>query len=365
MKSVTVRSSRGSYPIFVGRNLLSRVGAFLASLSFHGKVMIVTQKKVARFYAKKIQTSLKRSGYLSCVHFVLDGEKAKSEKELFRLHHALSQQDFERRDMILALGGGVVGDLSGFAAATYLRGIDLIQIPTTLLAQVDSSIGGKTGINLSEGKNLVGAFYPPRLVVSDVAVLGTLSDLEFRASLAEVIKYGIIRDPALFRFLEKNRDPILKKRPQDCAYLVLASSKIKAGVVSRDERETKGERMILNFGHTFGHAFEQCLHYKRLVHGEAVAIGMAAAARLAARLKMLSASDEQSIISIIRRFHLPISLRGLGLSTKQILLAMNRDKKKKAGKLRFVLPQKIGRVIIRQDIPPRFIKSVLRELGAK
>jgi 3-dehydroquinate synthase len=365
MNTVWVRSSRGRYPIFVGHGLLAKSGVLLTASGLKGKVMIVTQKPVARFHLAAVLKSFRRKGIRSQIHFLSEGEKAKSEKELFRLLHALVKYSFERHDTVFALGGGVVGDLAGFAAAAYLRGISFVNAGTTLLAQVDSSIGGKTGINLREGKNLVGAFYPPNLVISDIGSLSTLPDREFRASLAEAVKYGIIRVPQLFDMFEKKSGSILARNRKLLTLLVTACARIKARVVSRDEREIKGERMILNYGHTFAHAFEQALRYKTLLHGEAVAIGMVCAAELAVLLGLLSPLEAQRQRQLLERLHLPVSLRGFHLRVRDVLFAMMRDKKKRGGALRFVLPVRMGRVVIREAIPIPLIRRVIFSAGGR
>ncbi len=373
MKIITVRSSKGPYLVLVGGNLLKQAGLLLESYAGgfkrrgqpNPKVMIVTQAPVARHHLRLVLDSLRQKRIKTYTHFVPEGEKAKSETELFRLYKSLVNKDFERRDWLLALGGGVVGDVTGFAASTYLRGVPFVNAATTLLAQVDSSIGGKTGINLKEGKNLIGAFYPPRLVLSDLGTLSTLPQREFQASMAEVVKYGIIRSPRLFRLLEKEAKRIFERDFRVLLPVVALCAKIKADIVSRDEEETQGERMILNYGHTFGHAFEQALGYKILVHGEAVSIGMVCAARLASRLNIFSAEGVRRQFQLLRQLGLPVSLAGLNLRTKAIVSATARDKKKKAGKLRFVLPVKIGRVIVREDIALTEIQKVIQEAGGK
>ncbi|MBI3306389.1 MAG: 3-dehydroquinate synthase [Candidatus Omnitrophica bacterium] len=361
MKSISVKSRHQDYRIVVGQGLLKKTGSLLKALGLRGKVFIVSQSRVAQLYAGPVKKSLRQNGFAVAEHNLPDGEEAKSEKELFQTYHDLLDKDFERRDIVLALGGGVVGDLAGFAASTFLRGVPFVNIGTTLLAQVDSSIGGKTGINLGQGKNLVGAFYPSRLVISDTEVLKTLPDRDLHASLAEVVKYGVIRDLKLFSLIEKKTEDILAKESSILEKLVLASARIKAGVVSRDEFETQGERMILNFGHTFAHAFEQTLNYRKLMHGEAVAIGMVCAARLANRLKLFPFSETSRLVRVLENLHLPVSLSGLDLDRQDILSGMLHDKKKRAGKLRFVLPTKIGRVIIRENIPSKLLKEVVDE----
>lgn len=363
MQTINVQSLKHSYLIHVGSGLLSKSGGLLKKvLESRCRVMIVTQQTVPVAHRKKIEASLRQSGFRLFFYYLPQGEKAKSEKELFKLIAALLKNGFERGDAIVALGGGVTGDVSGFAAACYLRGIRYAQIPTTFLAQVDSSIGGKTAVNTPEGKNLVGAFNPPVIVISDVEVLKTLPERELRAAMAEVIKYGVIADPKLFSFLEKNIRPILSKNVSALTRIVYDSARIKAGVVSRDEFETKGERMILNYGHTFGHGVEGALKYKKLVHGEAVALGMLMAAEMGTRLGLCTGDFQRRQLQLIRSFDLPVSLDHLGINTKMIFNVMAHDKKKKAGKLRFVLPESIGRVSVVADVENSAILSVIDSL---
>ena len=347
MQTIKVKSLRHNYPIYVGSGLLAQSGALLKNIfESRCRVMVVTQKTVPAAHRSKLEKSLRKTGFQIVSHYLPNGEVAKSEKELFRLVAALLKNRFERGDALVALGGGVTGDITGFAAACYLRGIRYSQIPTTLLAQVDSSIGGKTAVNTPEGKNLVGAFNPPVAVISDVDTLQTLPARELRAALAEVIKYGVIADPKLFQFLEKNTKKILSKNKSALTRIVFDSARIKAGVVSRDEFETRGERMILNYGHTFGHGVEGALGYKKLVHGEAVALGMLMAAEMAAELEVCPGEVHRRQLSLVRAFDLPVSLSKLGITAEQVFKVMAHDKKKKSGKLRFVLPEKIGRVKI-------------------
>lgn len=347
MKTIKVKSLRHDYSICVGSGLLSQSGYLLKKVfEPRCRVMIVTQKMVPEKFRNQLQKSLERAGFQTTIYFLPQGEKAKSQSELFKIIKNLLQNRFERGDAIVAFGGGVTGDVSGFAAACYLRGIRYAQIPTTLLAQVDSAIGGKTAVNTSEGKNLVGAFNPPCLVISDISVLATLPQRELCAALAEVIKYGVIADPKLFSFLEKNSKKILTQNKAAWERIVFDSARIKAGVVSRDEFEIKGERMILNYGHTFGHGVEGALHYQKLVHGEAVALGMLVAAEAGVRLGVCSGEFQRRQLALVRAFQLPVSLVGLGLNAQKVFHAMAHDKKKKSGKLRFVIPEKIGCVKI-------------------
>ncbi len=363
MKTILVKSLKQNYSILVGSGLLSKTGVLLKKVFNPGcRVMLVTQETVPAGHRKKTEVSLRKAGFQVFFYYLPQGEKAKSANELFRLVAALLKNGFERGDAITALGGGVTGDVSGFAAAVYLRGIRYAQIPTTLLAQVDSSIGGKTAVNTPEGKNLVGAFNPPVVVISDVDTLKTLPSRELRAAMAEVIKYGVIADPKLFSFLEKNTAQILAKKPAALTRIVYDSARIKAGVVSRDEFETKGERMSLNYGHTFGHGVEGALQYQKLVHGEAVALGMLMAAEMSVRLGLCAPDFQRRQLQLIRSFDLPVCLDRLEIKTQEIFRVMAHDKKKKSGKLRFILPEEIGRVSIVTGAEDAAIYSVIDSL---
>lgn len=365
MKTITIKSLKGSYKVCVGRNLLPRSGALLSEVfTPSAKLMIVSQENL-KSYVRAVALSLRRKGFEVHEHRLPDGEIAKSQAELFRITRALLAQGFERKDGIVAVGGGVVSDLAGFAAAVYLRGIRYVNVATTLLAQVDSAIGGKTAIDLQEGKNLMGAFWPPALVISDVTVLRSLPLRDLCASLGEVVKYGMIRSPALFHFLEKNSSKILRKDLPALEKIVTLAAGIKAGVVSRDEFETKGERMILNYGHTFAHGIEGALGYRKIVHGEAVAIGMMMATQLAIDLGICSEDLVWRQMKLILALKLPVSIQNYNLQTQAILKAMMHDKKKSHGLLRFVLPRRIGKVTIEKNIPLKSIYKIIRLAGGK
>ncbi len=365
MKTIQVKSLKGNYGICVGRGLLPRTGALASGIFTPGaKLMIVSQKNLAP-YLKVISASLSKKGFQVYSHTLPDGEIAKSGAELFRLAYALLAKGFERRDGIVAVGGGVVSDLAGFAAAVYLRGIRYVNVATTLLAQVDSAIGGKTAIDLKEGKNLMGAFWPPALVISDVDTLRSLPPRELCAALGEVVKYGVISDPVLFKFLEKNAKHILRKDIRATEKIVLACAKTKAGVVSRDEFETKGQRAMLNYGHTFAHGIEGALRFQDLVHGEAVAIGMMMAAQLAADLGLCSQDLPWRQMRLLVSMKLPVSIKKYNLKAADILKVMMTDKKKSRGALRFVLPRRIGKVTVEKNIPLENVRTILRLAGAK
>ena len=373
MEKIKIRSMHGAYVVLAGRKLLEQAGRLIKAQGVlprgivrgRTQVLVVTQKSVYSRYGARLRRSLESAGLRVKVHILPQGERAKSSGELFRLYQTLLGAGFERSDVLLALGGGVTGDLCGFAAATYLRGIAFVNAATTLLAQVDSAVGGKTAINLPQGKNLVGAFYPARLVLADADVLETLPEREFKSSLAEVVKYGVIRDQRLFSKLEKNAAKILRRDKKLLGEIIAACVRIKAGVAERDERETHGERMILNYGHTFGHAFEKALGYKGLLHGEAVSIGMAAAGRLAEAAGLWPAAARQRQEALLNRLGLPVSLKGLALKSRSLLRAMQHDKKKQSGRLRFVLPRKIGRVEVRGDISSSAVEKILNQIGGK
>ena len=365
MKTIQVKSLRGNYAIVTGSGILEKTGALMLAAGLTGKVLIVTQRRIPVVHLTKVKNSLLKSGFDARIFFLPDGETAKSQENLFKVYGALLKNGFERRDTLLALGGGVTGDLAGFAAATYLRGILFVNVPTTLLAQVDSAIGGKTGINLKEGKNLAGSFYPPKLVISDAKTLITLPERELKAALGEVVKYGVISDAKLFRRLEGLTLKSLKKNNGLLAEIVNACSAIKAGVVSRDEFETLGERMVLNFGHTFGHGFEKALNYKKILHGEAVAVGMICAGRLAVDLKMFSQRDFIRMENLMRRLELPVSVEWMGVKLRDVLSAMAHDKKKKGGRLRFVLPVRIGKVVVRDGVSEASIQNIIIKAGAR
>ncbi len=356
MERIKVDLNTRSYEIIIGQDILGQIGAAVKRLNLTPKILVISNASIAGLYADKIKDSLGQAGFEVKVVTVPEGEKSKSIKEAEFLYNKMLDLRLDRNASILSLSGGVIGDLSGFVAATYMRGIAYVQVPTTLLAQVDSSVGGKTGVNLLRGKNLVGAFYQPRLVYIDTDVLKTLSDDELKAGLAEVVKYGVIRDKKLFEYLEENIDKILKKDPAMLEHIIACSCRIKAEVVSEDEKES-GLRAILNYGHTIGHAIEATSGYGMYKHGQAVAIGMVYAGRIALKLEMISQEALQRQTDLLKKIGLPVELPDMDLTkiTEAILL----DKKIEADKIRFILPQRIGKVIIHPDISLDLIKEVL------
>ncbi|MDD5131686.1 MAG: 3-dehydroquinate synthase [bacterium] len=360
MRTVKVNLKDRSYKILVGADL-SKLGSAMRALKLGRQVMIVTNPRVGRWYLAKVEKSLEQNGY-SVYHTIIpDGERYKSQESANKIYAKCLRSGFDRGGTILALGGGVIGDLAGFAAATFLRGISLVQVPTTLLSQVDSSVGGKVAVNLPDGKNMIGAFYQPKLVYTDLKTLQTLPAKEFANGLAEVIKYGIIYDKRLFAYLEKN---ILCIKKLDAAILEKVISRcceIKARVVALDERE-KNLRAILNFGHTFGHALEGITQYKKYKHGEAVAIGMVGAAKIAECLKLNAEEITDRLEKLLKEAELPVSIRGIKISWADYLRFMRHDKKVLAGKIRFVLPVEIGKVKIVDTVPLSVIKNTIVSL---
>jgi 3-dehydroquinate synthase len=322
--------------------------------------VVVADSAVADTHAARVAASLAAAGSTVYPVTVPSGEGSKSLDSLGRLWDAMAGIAVDRRTHVVAVGGGVIGDLAGFAAATFARGLALWHVPTTLVAQVDSAIGGKTGINLAGGKNLVGAFWQPRGVVSDVDTLSTLPDREYLSGLAEVVKYGVILDEAFFSWLEDHAADLVDREAAAVAHAVERSAAIKAGVVERDEREVTGLRAALNYGHTFGHAFETALGYGTLLHGEAVAIGMAKAARLAAAVGRIPQEIVDRQDRLLDRLRLPRSMTGLApLDPASLIEIMGRDKKSEGGRLRFVLPSRLGEVDLVDGIEPGLVRQIL------
>ena len=356
VRTLNVALGLRSYPIHVGPGLLERAGELLSSVVAR-RCVIVTNPVVAEHHLDRLVGALAGAGIASEAVFVPDGEKHKDWSTLYAVHTRLLELGAERSTALIALGGGVVGDLAGFAAATYQRGAPLVQIPTTLLAQVDSAVGGKTAVNHPLGKNMIGAFYQPRAVLSDTATLATLPDREYRAGIAEVIKYGAIRDLALFEWLEANIDALVGRDPEAVSRAVVESCRIKAEIVAVDERETGEERALLNFGHTFGHAIETATGYGAWLHGEAVAAGMVLACRLSMLVSGLRSSEAQRVEALLRRADLPVEPPPLTLSSW--LESMARDKKSTDGAMRFIVLEALGRAIIRGDVAPEHVRSVL------
>ncbi len=340
MAEIRVELGERSYRIVIGSGILGKIGEQARDFGFSKRIGLVSNPVVHRLYGKAVEDSLRDAGFDVITILVPDGEEYKSLTWASNIYGELLKHRLDRASALIALGGGVIGDITGFVASTYMRGISFLQVPTTLLAQVDSSVGGKTGVNHPLGKNMIGTFYQPRLVWADIDTMKTLPRRELLAGMAEVIKYGIIRDEDFFAFLEKSWDSILDLEPSSLIHIIRRSCEIKADVVSKDERES-GLRAILNYGHTIGHAVETVTGYTAYLHGEAVAIGMSIEARLSVLLNLAVNSDIKRIKSLLALYNLPYELPA-GISKDSLLSAMKIDKKALAGEMRFVLPEKIG-----------------------
>ena len=341
MKTLTVNLGDRSYPIYVGAGILARAGEFLQAAGLRGKVAVVSNSTVAKLYIEPVNEALTRAGFEVVTMLIPDGEEHKNLDSLAMIYDRLVRARFERKSIILALGGGVVGDLAGFAAATYLRGVPYIQVPTTLLAQVDSSVGGKTAVNHRDGKNLIGAFYQPRLVLIDVEMLRSLPRRELVAGLAEVIKYGIIEDAELFSVLEDKIDPLIGLDGALLSQVIAASCAIKARVVEQDEREDD-YRAVLNFGHTVGHALEAATGYSEFLHGEAVGVGITKATAISLRHGFCDQQTFDRIRRLIEKTGLPSDLPK-SVTKESLIQGMEVDKKSAGGKIKFVMCAGIGK----------------------
>ena len=358
MRNVSVSLGSRSYHIKVSDGLLARLGAECVPLNLGRRCAVITDANVGPRFAQAALKSLAASGFETALVTLPAGEKSKRLAVVEKCFDQLAAQRLERKSFIVALGGGVVGDLAGFVAATYLRGIPFVQVPTSLLAQVDSSVGGKTGVNLQSGKNLVGAFYQPRLVLCDLDALKTLPRREYLSGLAEVIKYGIIYDPILFAQLERQLPKLLERDVATLRTVVARCCEIKADVVGQDETES-GLRAILNFGHTIGHAIENSSGYGKFLHGEAIAIGQVAAAKLSHKILGLPSGDVARIEKLFVRAGLPVNLKLNPARRKKLFAAMQLDKKVSGGEVKFVLARKIGKVAWGQKVPAALIDEVL------
>ena len=364
--TVDVALGERAYDIVIGRDVLQSLGARVAALRPGARTAIVTDRNVARHWLAKTEASLSEAGIATSRIIVDEGEGSKTYAGLEKVSEALIAAKIERNDLVIALGGGVIGDLAGFSAAILRRGVDFVQVPTSLLAQVDSSVGGKTWINSPQGKNLLGAFHQPLLVVADTAVLDTLSPRQFRAGYAEVAKYGVLGDEAFFGWLEANHSDIFSGGSAR-EHAIATSCRAKAAIVARDERET-GERALLNLGHTFGHALEAATGFSdRLFHGEGVAVGMVLAAELSAELGMISAADAARVKHHLAEVGLPTHLQDIagftqeGLTDADALMAlMAQDKKVKRGRLTLILLEAVGRAVIAPDVEPSRVRDFLK-----
>ncbi|MGE4169245.1 MAG: 3-dehydroquinate synthase [Candidatus Margulisiibacteriota bacterium] len=359
---ITVTTATTTYPIHVGRGLLGKIPDWIRDQTKAKKIAVVTNPNI-QVHATPLIQSLQEAGFDCLPILIPSGETAKCFEQLQHIVGLLAEHRFERGDAVVALGGGVIGDLAGFAASVYLRGIRLFQVPTTLLAQVDSAIGGKTGINIPHGKNLVGTFYQPTMTVCDLEVLKTLPSREWRCGLAEVVKYGVIFDADFFAWLQAHseviRTPNFDQNPEVWQHIVEQSAQIKAHVVSLDEKEA-GLREILNFGHTIGHAIEAAFGYSVYLHGEAIAIGMKAAMRIAHRMHLIEEDACVRLENLLAELGFELTLKPIAVQA--LMTPLFQDKKVRQGKLRFVLPTQLGKVETRSDVPLSLIEAVIKEL---
>ncbi len=355
-----------SCPIYVGLGSLNKLGDRMKRAGLVGTATIISDENVLSLYGNGVEGVLKNADFAVNSFVVPPGEETKSMESAIRIYDFLVRHRAEREDLIVALGGGVVGDLAGFVAATFLRGMPWVQVPTSLVAMVDASIGGKVGVNHPEGKNLIGAFYQPKMVLADPEVLATLPRRELTSGWAEVVKHGLILDKEYFEFLENNVSKLRELQPELLARAIAQSAAIKAEVVSQDEKEREGKRTILNYGHTIAHGLEAATQYKRFLHGEAVAIGMMGAAKLSQRLGLLPSAAVERQKALLHRFGLPISVRAtrgsLKLSSARVTRAMELDKKVRGKAIRWVLLQDIGEAVIRSDVRREDVLALLQEL---
>ncbi len=374
--AAVVTHAGGSYPVLVGRGLLSCIGPHVLDMGVNGPVYIISDEQVFPLYGRQVQISLQHSGVEAHCFVIPSGERSKSLELAEAIYTWLAQRRAERGHGVVAVGGGVVGDLAGFVAATYLRGMRLIQVPTSMAAMVDASIGGKVAVNLPVGKNLVGAFYQPRMVLADVSALATLGRRELAEGWAEAIKHGLILDAELFDFLEVHADELLDVKTYDsrafdrgngpdvATEAIHRSVAIKARIVTEDERETLGRRILLNYGHTIGHALEAATGYGEYLHGEAVSVGMMGAAAIGEALGMIDGEVVQRQRWILERFGLPTS--AAGVDPQRVLEAMSLDKKTEGGSVKWVLLEGVGQALVRSDVPRPLVEETVHALcGAR
>ena len=356
MQRLNINLGKRSYDILLGSGLLGKLGERLSQIVKPSRIVLITHPSLFKIYGDKVLSGFKDQGWTADLIEVEEGETSKTLGQAEKIFDRLLDLKCDRKSVLIALGGGVIGDLVGFVAATFQRGVPFVQVPTTLLSQVDSSVGGKTAVNHPKGKNMIGAFYQPCLVLADLDTLQTLPQKEFRAGLAEIIKYGVISDSSLFEYLEKNVEKILQLDKKCLEYIIKTSCSIKAEVVEKDELENH-YRMILNFGHTLGHAIEALTHYSKFIHGEAVAIGMVYAAKLSQKLGKCQEGIPRRLDRLVRKFGLPADLPDL--HSKAIIESLYHDKKTMNHKIKFILVKEIGIVEIVDDIPEEKIISIL------
>ena len=358
--AATVHHSGGSYPVVAGWDILDGLGERLADVGVQGAAYIITDDNVMNPYGRRVQRSLEAAGVPTHCFVIPSGESSKSFELAQAIYGWLAERRAERGHTIVSVGGGVPGDLGGFVAATYLRGMAFVQVPTSMAAMVDASIGGKVAINLPAAKNLVGAFYQPKGVFADASALSTLGKRELAEGWAEAIKHGFILDAELVDVFEEHAEALMEVDPEISADIIRRSMAIKAEVVSQDERETLGIRILLNYGHTIGHALEASTEYGRFLHGEGVSVGMMGAARMAAEMGLMPASIVDRQQRLLERFSLPISAPGV--PAEDVLTAMSLDKKVQSGTNRWVMLEDVGRSVVRQDVPWELVERTVREL---
>ena len=356
MQRLSIDLCERSYDILIGSGLRKQAGVFLKAVLKPSRIVIVTHPSINSLYGEEVAESFIAQGWATDIIEIPEGESSKNLGQAEKLYDHLLELNCDRKSVLVALGGGVIGDLVGFVAATYQRGIPFIQVPTTLLSQVDSSVGGKTAVNHPKGKNMIGAFYQPRLVVADLETLRTLSQKEYRAGLAEIVKYGVIADAKLFEFLETHYKRIIDLDFECLSHIIETSCAIKARVVEKDERESH-YRMILNFGHTFGHAIESLTEYSHFIHGEAVSMGMVSAAELSLSLGKCSEEIPKRLNALLKNFGLPVAMPELDSSA--VLESLYHDKKTMDNKIKFILVNKIGSIEIVDQVSEVEILKVL------
>ena len=349
----------GSYPVYIGADL-ANLGKKARSFPLGAHILLISDERVYSLYGEAVKSCLEENDFDVSIACVPPGETSKSLFQVEKLYARCAELKLDRSDAILALGGGVIGDLAGFVASTYLRGINFFLVPTTLLAQVDASVGGKVGVDLPAGKNLIGSFYQPKFVYMDLETLETLEPRQIREGLAEIVKHGLIKDKELFYYLEKNIERVGNLDRKVAQFIIERSVRIKAVVVEEDEREEKGRRQVLNFGHTIGHAIEGAMEYKEYTHGEAVSLGMVAAAKISEKLGFISEDLVKRIIELLKVIGLPVKVEEV--DEDKLWDVLYRDKKIRAGRLSFVLPRDIGDVFLTSEVPIKVIKEVLREI---
>ncbi len=357
MKRLNIDLADRSYEILIGQGLLEKVGEWVLALVKPSRLVIITHPSINRLYGGKLSKGISQANIPTHVIEVPEGEKSKSLEQAEKIYDKLIEWKCDRKTVLLALGGGVIGDLTGFIAATYMRGVPFIQVPTTLLAQVDSSVGGKTAVNHPLGKNMIGVFYQPRLVVVDLETLKSLPEKEYKSGISEVVKYGVIEDARLFEYLENQFQNILSHDPKALEHIIATSCAIKARVVEKDERESH-YRMVLNFGHTIGHAIESLTGYSTYTHGEAVAIGMVYAAKLSEVMDRCGEDVTRRITGLIKNFGLPTQLPSL--EAGDIIQSMHLDKKTTHQKIRFILVKDIGSIEIMDQVEESYIQEALK-----